>query len=257
MRYAVLADVHANLPALEAVLDDVAKRRVDAYLVAGDLVGYGPFPNECVERIAALGATCVVGNHEEMLLGRLGEERCITLGRTSLAWTRTVLRDDVRAYLEALPSSAEVEGGLVMAHGTLDHAWEYTTRGVEGAAQLALLEQRHPGAGFLVLGHTHRPFACDRHAHVLSVRPGAALALPDPVLLNPGAVGQSREPRVRARYAVLDTEQRTATFHAVRYDTGTCRAELRRNGLSERSYHLRPTAREKLGRLARAAGVRR
>ena len=253
MRYAVLADVHANLPALEAVLGRAGAAGVDAYLVAGDLVGYGPFPNECVERIAELGATCVTGNHEEMLLGRLSEERCIPLGRRSLAWTRDVLRDDVRAYLQALPARAVADGGVVMAHGTLTHAWEYTTRGSEGAEQLTQLRDAFPDAGFLVLGHTHRPLACDARGHVIRARDAAAPGLPDPVLLNPGAVGQSREPRVRARYLLLDTERRTATFEAVEYDTGACRAALRRHGLSERSYHLRPTARGTIRRLGRAA----
>jgi predicted phosphodiesterase len=241
MRYAVIADVHGNLHALDAALAQIRRIGVDAHLVAGDLVGYGPFPNECVELVAELGATCVAGNHDLMALGRLGDERCIPLARRSLAWTRRVLRDDARAFLAALPARAEVEGGVVMAHGTLDHAWEYTARPDQAQAQLARLQEEHRGAGVLLLGHTHRRLACGVAGRALQPLSDRELRLPDPVLLNPGAVGQARELRVRARFLVLDTDRRTAAFHEVRYDTAACRAALRRNGLAPGSYHLLPT----------------
>jgi predicted phosphodiesterase len=249
MRYAVLADIHGNLHALEAVLDPLRHLGVDAYLVAGDLVGYGPFPNECVERVAELGATCVAGNHDLIVLGLLTEERCIPLARRSLAWTRQVLRADTRTYLESLPRCIE-RGGIVMTHGSLDHPWEYTTRPDQAVRQLARLGREHPEAHTLLVGHTHRPWACDQTGQVM--RPGHDGKMPLPsgrVLLNPGAVGQSRELRARARFLVLDLEERVASFQAVRYDTAACRDALRAQGLSSRSHHLRPTARGAARRL--------
>jgi predicted phosphodiesterase len=254
MRYAVLADVHGNLHALDAALERLRDVGVDAYLVAGDLVGYGPFPNECVERLAELGATCVAGNHDLMALGRLGDERCIPLARRSLAWTRQVLRDDVRAYLDGLPGWVAVEESVIMAHGTLDHAWEYTTRPDQATAQLARLRSEFHGAGVLLLGHTHRRWACDSAGQVLRPPADGDMLLPDPVLLNPGAVGQARELRVRARFLVLDTERHTAAFHDVRYDTAACRAALRRSGLAPGSYRLRPTLRGAGRRILRHVG---
>src|SRR5215210_662314 len=125
MRYGVLADVHGNLPALRAAVAELASRGVDRYLVAGDLVGYGANPNECVELVAGLEPACVVGNHELMLLGRISEERCVPLGRESLRWTREVLRDDVREYLAELPVRLAVEGRVMVAHGSLDDPQEY------------------------------------------------------------------------------------------------------------------------------------
>ena len=138
MRYAVLADIHGNLHALDAVLAALKDAEVDGYLVAGDLVGYGPFPNECVERVAELDAACVAGNHDLIVLGQLSDERCIPLARTSLAWTRDVLRDDARAYLERLPRVVDT-GRVVMTHGSLDDPSEYTRTPEQAVTQLGRL----------------------------------------------------------------------------------------------------------------------
>jgi predicted phosphodiesterase len=250
VRYAVLADIHANLHALDAVLEAVRSEGVDAYLVAGDLVGYGPFPNECVERVAGLDAACVAGNHDLIVLGQLSDDRCIPLAKTSLAWTRNVLTDDARSYLEGLPRSIDT-GPVVIAHGSLDDPQEYTRTPAQAVDQLARLEREHPQARILVVGHTHRPWACDTAGR--EPDRGRALTLAEErLLLNPGAVGQSRELRVRARYLLLDLDQGSAEFKAVRYDTRACRAALVARGLSPRSTHLRPTLRGALRRGRRA-----
>lgn len=251
MRYAVLADIHGNLHALDAVLAALRDEDVDGYLVAGDLVGYGPFPNECVERVAALDAVCVAGNHDLIVLGELSDDRCIPLAKTSLAWTRDVLHDDARSYLEGLPRSADL-GSVVIAHGSLDDPQEYTRTPDQSVAQLEQLEREHPEASVLVVGHTHRPWACDKAGQ--GRRPEAGEDLPlgrERHLLNPGAVGQSRELRVRAYYMLLDLDRRVARLEAVRYDTKAAREALRARGLSPRSIHLRPTAGGAFRRLQR------
>src|SRR4051795_6579846 len=99
MRLGLIADVHGNLPALEAALAVLERERLDGYLCAGDLVGYGPHPNQVVERVRALGAPCVAGNHDLMALDRLPADRADELARETLAWTRDQLTDDSREYL--------------------------------------------------------------------------------------------------------------------------------------------------------------
>ena len=239
MRYGVLADVHGNLHALRAVLAELERREVDRYLVAGDLVGYGAQPNECVEVVAGLAAACVAGNHDLMLLGRIGEERCVPLGRRSLAWTRGVLGEDARAFLEALPPRVSVAGGVVMAHGSLDDPQEYTLTPAQARAQIQRLRQIAPVAEVLILGHTHRAWAfSDRSGRHRLTRP---VALPaGGVVLNPGAVGQSRDRRIAARCMVLDVDARSATFLELPYDVAGARAALRDVGLPEDSVRLRP-----------------
>lgn len=255
MRYGVLADIHANLPALRVALSTLERHGVDRYIVAGDLVGYGPSPNECVELVAGLDGLCVLGNHDLIALERLSAERCIALARDSLHWTRRVLGADARAFLAALPERAATADGVVVAHGSLDDPQEYTTRARQAGEQLARAAGELPGARVLILGHTHRPWAYARGTGSLSTR--ATLALPgEEVHLNPGAVGQSRELRARARCLLLDLDDDSATFFAPAYDVGACRAALRRSGLPARSCHLRPSL-PALGRRAIRALARR
>jgi len=257
VRYALLADVHGNLDALTAALRAVDEQGgVDAYLVAGDLVGYGPYPNECVAALAGLPATCVAGNHDLIALGLLSDDRCIQLARRSLRWTREVLGADERAFLESLPRRVAVEGGVVMAHGALDDPQEYTTTEPQAAAQLARIENED-SAQVLVLGHTHRPLAFARRARWLPAGDVTPLPAGDAVLVNPGAVGQSRELRARARFAVLDLDAREIRFSAIPYDIGACRAALRGVGLSPQSCHLRPSVPRAAARALRASVRRR
>src|SRR3954452_10894975 len=180
MRLGLLADVHANLPALEAALD--ALDDADALVCAGDLVGYGPQPNEVVDRLCSLGVTCGGGKHDLVALGGEGLERCDELAATTLRWTRSALGDDARRFLEALPLETSLHGVLV-AHGAPGDPWLYV-RTVE-AAERALASR--PDASAVVVGHTHRPMD-------VTVASGRRL-------LTPGAVGQPRERRPRVRVA--------------------------------------------------------
>lgn len=256
MRYALLADVHGNLDALNAVVAATDRLGVDHYLFAGDLVGYGPYPNECVTRMAELRATCVAGNHDLIALGVMSDRRCIELARRSLAWTRQVLGSEERAFLEALPRRTAAPGGVVMAHGALDDPQEYTSTEAQAAEQLARIEDGD-GARVLVLGHTHRPLAFARRARWLGTDGTTAIPPGDAILVNPGAVGQSRELRVRARFAVLDLDAGEVRFFAIPYDIRACRRALRRVGLSPRSSHLRPSVPRAAARTLRASVRRR
>ena len=242
MRYGVIADIHANLPALETVTAALERERVDAYVCAGDLVGYGPQPNECVEFVRTLEAVSVAGNHDLIALGTLSTDRCERLARESLLWTREVLNEATRSYLAGLPLRAELPGGIVVAHGSLDDPQEYVLRVEQAAVQLGRLAEVHPAARLLVVGHTHRAFATDgeRPSPRLGTRRCIGLAGTHRWLLNPGAVGQSREARLRARFMVLDLEQQEATFNAVHYDVRRSRALLGAERLPTRSLHLPP-----------------
>ena len=242
MRIGIIGDVHANLPALRAALGRLRAEGVDAWVCAGDVVGYGPHPDECVEEIAALGAATVAGNHELMLLEAIPETRAGRLARENIAWTRRVVRDDTRAWLAALPRTAALPG-VAIAHGSPHDPEEYVRSEDRAAALLGELA----GERVLVLGHTHRPWLYgDATAFPAAGRvPGEAeLALPagGPALVNPGAVGQSRE-RERvplARFALLDLDRGRVRYFAEPYDAAATRAALRARGLSPDSAHVNP-----------------
>jgi predicted phosphodiesterase len=240
VRVGVIADVHANAHALDAVLAFLSTQELDRYVCAGDLVGYGPMPNECVRRVLELPGICVAGNHDLIALGRLSDERCIPLAKASLRWTDDVLEDDVRALLGSLPLGAALDG-IALRHGSLADAQEYVVTEGQARACLDELEATLPTADILVVGHTHRPLAVSRRRGTLLRSGTGQVDLPpdEPILLNPGAVGQSRTADPRARVVVLDTTTRAATFHALDYDVEGCRRALRERGLPPGSCHLR------------------
>jgi predicted phosphodiesterase len=181
----------------------------------------------------------VAGNHDLIVLNALGDDRCIPLARASLSWTREVLEPDARAYLERLAPRVATPDA-VLAHGSLTDPQAYVLTERDAQASLAELRRLEPGAGVLILGHTHRPLAVGaRRGSLLRESTGVVRLAPDePILLNPGAVGQSRTADPRARVMVLDTEARVATFHAVAYDVAACRSALRERGLPPESCHL-------------------
>jgi diadenosine tetraphosphatase ApaH/serine/threonine PP2A family protein phosphatase len=157
------------------------------------------------------------------------------------------------AALAALPRRADLPGGIVAAHGSPDDPCAYVEDVVRAEAELARLA---PGTWVLLLGHVHRPFAVSAGAGRRATLPGRDLSLTHGTrhLLNPGAVGQARELRRRARCLVLDTGTRSARFFEPRYDADGARAALRRNGLPADALHRRPRlGRAALGELRRAA----
>ena len=255
-RFGVLADVHGNLPALRSAVERLRGEGVDRFLCAGDLVGYGPSPDECVEVIAGLDAVCVAGNHDLIALGRLSDDRCNALARTSLAWTRRRLGQASREYLEALPARVLLSG-VVLAHGSPDDPQCYVRDDGEAGRQIASAAVRWPDARVLVLGHTHLARAWASGGRPLPAATGEVTPLdPDgPVLLNPGAVGQSRERRVRARSLVLDLVEQTAAFHADPYDVRAARRALRNAGLPPETVHLSPTVPGRAARRLRRAAA--
>jgi predicted phosphodiesterase len=264
MRIGLLSDVHANLFALRAALARLRRESVDAWVCAGDLVGYGPHPNECVEAIAELEPTCVAGNHELMLLGALPDTRAGWLARRSIAWTNEVVRSDVRAYLADLPRTATTSE-MVVAHGSLDDPEEYVRTGERADALLGTL----PSGRLLVLGHTHHPWLYGAGVGTgfpagAAGPPGSAgvsLTADTRYLVNPGAVGQSREREIRprARFALVDLARARVSFFAEPYDAAATRAALRSRRLPPDAVHVRPgrvaAATRRAGRLLSLASA--
>jgi predicted phosphodiesterase len=240
MRYGVLSDIHGNLFALRAAVQRLTAAGVDGWLCAGDIVGYGPQPNECVELLAGLGARCVAGNHELLVLGALPLERSGRLARETTAWTQAVLRDDCRAYLAALPLTLRMPG-LVMAHGSLADPERYVRQPTQALAELSHVDAQ---ARVLVLGHTHRPWLFHEDAGTIPLPLGHPAVFPATgrVLANPGSVGQSRQSEVvpRTRFLLLDLEQHRAYAFAEPYDVAGARKALRGNGLPRSCIHVPP-----------------
>jgi predicted phosphodiesterase len=236
MRWALLADVHANLEALRAVLRDLEGWPGYRLLCAGDLIGYGPDPTACLELLFERNAVCVAGNHEAMVLGRLGFERCVHAGIRAVVWTREVLPGWALDQLAALPQVARPKPELMVCHAAPDDVQTYLSSPERAAPILELLEQESSPPSLLVCGHTHFSALYARGGPWRSPAGGCSEVLvPNRLhLVNPGAVGQARDPRPVARYARYDEETRTLSYRAVSYDHALTVRKLRDVGLVPR-----------------------
>ncbi len=231
MRIAVLSDIHSNRIALEAVLAQIGS--VDAVWHLGDVVGYGPEPDAVVERLTALGATGVRGNHDAAAAGGDEIEWFNPDARAAMEWTRTAISETTRAWLDALPQR-RVDGDFTLVHGSpRDPIWEYVTSAALARAGLSAISTEHG-----LHGHTHIPIAftqVDGRMRTLAPRSGNTVALGEGrTLLNPGSVGQPRDGDPRASYMVIDSDAQTASWGRAPYDIDAVATMIRAAGLPPR-----------------------
>jgi diadenosine tetraphosphatase ApaH/serine/threonine PP2A family protein phosphatase len=223
----VISDVHANLEALDRVLEDAGVRGYDEVWFLGDAVGYGPDPNACVERMRALEPRIwLAGNHDWAALGRLDLTAFNPEARRATEWTGAALSVEVRAFLETREPRAEA-ADLTWVHGSPRHPiWEYILDSGIAAASFEAFQ-----TGLCFFGHTHVPMV---YAEGLDGVERNRPAPGEPMLLdagarwlvNPGSVGQPRDGDPRAAYALFDLERRSATVHRVAYDVAAVQDKI-------------------------------
>ena len=235
MRIAVLSDVHANLAALEAVASDLPA--VDQVWVLGDIVGYGPHPNEVIATLQAMGARSVLGNHDGAAIGTVDASYFNVDARTAIEWTATVIDPNARAYIAALPEVRR-DGEVTAVHGSpRDPIWEYITSTSIAAANFDAYDTR-----LCLFGHTHLPMvfrALDGSVEPTVGIPGERVALGGArALVNPGSVGQPRDGMPQAAYAILEVGDAAGDdaveFRRVRYDVDRTQRSMRDLGLPPR-----------------------
>jgi predicted phosphodiesterase len=215
MRLAVLSDIHANLAALDAVRADLPT--VDEVWVLGDIVGYGPQPNEVIRALQEMGARSVMGNHDGAAIGTVDVSWFNPDAARAIKWTAEVVDENARAYLAALPEVRR-DTELTAVHGSpRDPTWEYITGPGIAAANLAAFDTR-----LCLHGHTHVPVVFHADEGRMSVVP-ATTGTPIRVqagraLINPGSVGQPRDGNPASSYLLLDVGAATAEFRRVSYD---------------------------------------
>ena len=232
MRVAVISDIHGNVHALERVLDQVARARPDALWCLGDLVGYGPRPNECCELVRERADICLVGNHDLGVLGELDLDDFAPDAAAAARWTRTVLTDEARAFLASLQPKAAPAGAELYHASPRDPVWEYV---LSPEAAIAAFEVT--SAPLVLVGHSHVALAITEQGRRL--RGGTAPAETSVDLsagrwlLNPGSVGQPRDGDPRAAWLLLDLEGGSADFRRVEYSIEHTQAEIRKARLPE------------------------
>jgi diadenosine tetraphosphatase ApaH/serine/threonine PP2A family protein phosphatase len=236
MRIALLADIHANREAFEAVLKRIGKIGVDRIALLGDIVGYGPDPEFCADKAAELvseGAFAVLGNHDAAIDGDASDMN--SRARAAIEWTRTRLNSHHRAFLASLPETIR-EGEVLLVHASAraPHMWEY----ILGAAQ-AERSIRATDARITVVGHVHSPnlwrlnTAGVASGHIPVAGMEIPLARSQVWLAVMGSVGQPRDGNPAAAFGVLDTAQATLTYERVAYDHFAPARKIREAGLPE------------------------
>jgi diadenosine tetraphosphatase ApaH/serine/threonine PP2A family protein phosphatase len=230
MRIAVVADVHANLEAFQAVLQHAGD--VDELWSMGDIVGYGPDPSACISLLHTYPQISIAGNHDYAATGVIGTEEFNPHAAEAARWTATQLSLEDQLWLSNL-SAVHIEGEFTLAHGSLnDPIWEYLVSPDRARDHL-----EHQATPYCFVGHTHLPHVyTDGQTRLLESKPGNGeeIALgPRRVIINPGSVGQPRDGDPRAAYCLLDTDQRRVTFHRVAYDFEMTQAKMRSIGLPE------------------------
>jgi diadenosine tetraphosphatase ApaH/serine/threonine PP2A family protein phosphatase len=228
MRCAILADIHANLAALEAVLDDIRKKGgVDETWCLGDIVDYGPDPGPCLEIVQRLKPFCVAGNHDLGAIGRVDRGYFNPDAIVSNQWTAAQLTPADIAYLDSLPLTLE-RGGFTLVHGSpRDPVWEYLF-----SASIAAGSFGYFRTSYCLVGHTHVPAVFREKGEGAGLSPGIGLVLGETrLIINPGGVGQPRDGDPRASYAIYESEGRVIRLYRVPYDIKSTQDKMMQAGL--------------------------
>lgn len=233
MRYLVLTDIHGNLAALQSVL--ASAPAFDGIWCLGDLVGYGPNPNEVIERLQEFPLVSVLGNHDWGVLGRVDPHIFNPDARHAMLWARGELEAENRRFLTSLPAGIEVEGYALVHASLREPIWEYLLDAESARKNFAFHDFQTA-----FVGHTHIPLIFElvessKDVRVLQPDWHEPLQLDGRrLIINPGSVGQPRDGDPRAAYGMLDTEARTFSFHRVAYAIEITQERMRARGLPER-----------------------
>jgi predicted phosphodiesterase len=222
MRYLILSDVHANVTALDAVLA-AADGCWERAICLGDIVGYGPDPNEAIDRIRALDCVTIRGNHDKAIAGLTEAEEFNPIARTAVLWSRDRLTGENLEFLARLRSGPIFVDGFCIVHGSIRDEDEYVFLPPQ-----AFEEMRIAPTPLTFFGHTHRQGGFMQRGNGLGVinfdLSDKSLIFSLPIeegatyLLNPGSIGQPRDGDPRAAYAIADTDARSVQFWRTPYD---------------------------------------
>lgn len=225
MRYAIFSDVHANLEALDAVLKGIREAKPDCVLFVGDAVGYGPDPNACMERIFEAADKIVAGNHDLAVVGQADIAPLNPFAREAILWTRSVLTEDSRDRILAMPLTAKDED-IYLVHASPDRpeAWSYIFSAFDAARQFDFFDEQ-----ICVIGHSHRPAVYGTDGESVWEASDSMLTLDGNCryIVNAGSVGQPRDRNPDAGYVLYDTDEKRLSIERIPYDLRSTQEKMR------------------------------
>lgn len=219
MYHAILADIHANLSAFQAVLKDMESHgKIEEIWCLGDIVGYGPDPHECIELLRQHKHVCVAGNHDWAAIGRIDTAYFNPDAASACKWTAGQLTAEDKSYLENLPLTIQKEN-FTLTHGSpREPIWEYVLSLTIASDNFSLFP-----TNYCLVGHSHVPMVFRQNeggkCSYNALKQGVGLILgKDRMIINPGGVGQPRDSDPRASYAIYESEGKTIRLYRVEYD---------------------------------------
>ena len=221
MRLMVFSDIHGNLEALQSVLQDARNRNVHRSICLGDLVGYGPYPNECIELVRSLkNCRCLAGNHDVAALWETSPYGMSASAKEAILWTMEQLSDENKKYLGGLADRLDLLNmTFVHANPYNPRGWRYVMDRKYALRSFSATRCRH-----LFIGHSHRPLLITKKhffsIDLLTVASSTEIRLKDKKrrIINCGSVGQPRDKDPRSCYLIFDIRKQVLEFYRVPYD---------------------------------------
>jgi diadenosine tetraphosphatase ApaH/serine/threonine PP2A family protein phosphatase len=230
MRFAVISDIHSNLEALAAVLEDVDRQELDAVLCLGDVVGYGPDPVVCVEIVRTVSLFVLAGNHDYAAVGLTDIRDFNPAARAAVEWTRQQLDPRSRAYLTSLPLTRQDLGAFFVHGSPCDPAeWAYILTLGDARRALECFSE-----SVCFIGHSHVPavLEIDSSGEINVLDPQRVVFRRDSrYIVNVGSVGQPRDGNPDAAYGIWDIEENVFELRRVAYDVQTTQRKILQAGL--------------------------
>lgn len=232
MKYAFISDVHSNLEAFLAVLNEIDSRGVDEIVCLGDIVGYNANPNKCIEIINDRGIKCIMGNHDARASGLEEPDDFTHLAKEAILWTRRQLNQKNISFLKNLPRTLSFPGDKILAvHGSINSTDEYIFSAQDLAENFLRMEEA--GIKTCFFGHTHVRIAFGQNGEGINPLYQGEITIEGnkKYLVNPGSVGQPRDGDPRAAFLIYNTDAEVIEFFRVQYDMDKCCEKIIRAGL--------------------------
>lgn len=235
MRYAVISDIHSNLEALNAFLEAIESLEADKIICLGDIVGYNPNPNECIDILKQKGVRCVLGNHDSRVAGFEEPTDFNYHAASAVYWTRDVITAENMEFLRQLPRKLLVNNKFAAFHGWLNDTDRYIIGARDAEKNFELMKELKATLNVSFFGHTHVPVAYS-HEDGIILNPENPVKLKKNVryLINPGGLGQPRDRDPRAAFLIYDSKRALVTFYRVEYDIDSTADKILAAGLPER-----------------------
>jgi len=213
MRYLILSDIHSNLAALNACIDDAEDKEIDKIICLGDIVGYAAKPNQCIEILRKKKAICILGNHDAACINKIELNWFNSLARFCIEWTIKELKKENKEFLLKLPEKFCTQEFFAVHGSPFSPLKEYMDE------EIAFLSFQEISQNILLCGHSHIPFIIEQGKEMLPIKGNKAISLKNSrFVISVPSVGQPRDFDSRAGYAILDLEKMLIEIYRVKYD---------------------------------------